>query len=339
MASRVKKNCSALVCPQCHGSLLKSGSFMRCVQCSTDYPIVSHIPCFVSGTSAWQFSSREPTAEIIDIAKKLGWEKSLEKLDTERADWIRGAGRFTISVLAGPKRRVLDLGCGWGGLSFWLAKEFRHVFALDVKLDGLQFIDVRATQEGFHNIQTVLGSVFSLPFSDDFFDVVVLNGVLEWVGTFSEDEPPLRMQELALHEIARVIQPNGTLFLAIENRFGIQYFLGYKEEHTGLRYISILPRGLAQIYHRCRKGKDFRALTHSRQGLMGLLQNSRFYCTEWFSVYPSYRNCRYAGSLESTSALKFILRNFGAQTAFLPDILRKLLVGTLTKSSFMLNSQ
>lgn len=323
-------------CPQCHGALSKYDNSLKCNQCLKDFPIISNIPCFASGSSAWKFSSSESTAQIIEAAKKRGWKVSLSRMNKDKADWIRGAGRFTISVLASPKERVLDLGCGWGGLSFWMAKEFRHIYALDVQLDGLQFIDIRASQEGISNITTAQGSVFSLPFPNRFFDVVVLNGVLEWVGTFSEEHPPKVLQEMALNEVARVVQPEGTLFVAIENRFGLQYVLGYKEEHTGLRYISLLPRSLAQVYHRYRKGTDFRVLTHSRSGLMKMLGRCGFSRTEWFSVFPSYRNCRYAASLEGYGALKFLLRNFATQKTFLPDILLQIGIWVLSKSSFLL---
>lgn len=332
----MKDHYNEFACPQCHGPLFKYDNSLKCNQCLKDFPVISNIPCFASGSSAWQFSSSESTAEIIGAAKKRGWKVSLSRMNKDKADWIRGAGRFTISVLASPKERVLDSGCGWGGLSFWMAKEFGHVYALDVQLDGLQFINIRASQEGINNITTGQGSVFSLPFPNGFFDVVVLNGVLEWVGTFSEEHPPKVLQEMALNEVARVLQPKGTLFVAIENRFGLQYFLGYKEEHTGLRYISLLPRGLAEVYHRYRKGTDFRVLTHSRSGLMKMLGRYGFSWTEWFSVFPSYRNCRYAASLDGYGALKFLLRNFATEKTFLPDILLQIGVWVLSKSSFLL---
>lgn len=297
------------VCPQCHGPLCLQDDRLNCGKCPGSFPIISDIPCFASGSSAWRFSTSESTSEIIETARNMGWEKSLSKMDKEEANWIHGAGRFTIAVLASPKKRVLDTGCGWGGLSFWMAKEFGHVYALDIKLDGLQFLKIRAFQEKVNNITAAQGSLFSLPFPAGFFDVVVLNGVLEWVGTFSKEHPPIVMQEMALNEMARVLHPDGILYVAIENRFGLQYFLGYREEHTGLRYISLLPRSLANGYHRYRRGEEFRAVTHSRRGLTLMLKKCGFSKTKWFSIFPSYRNCKYAASMEGTGAIKFLLNN------------------------------
>ena len=332
----MKKRRNDLICPECRGPLTHGDEMMNCLQCEREYRVISDIPCFTNGRSNWHFSSSTAASETIELAKKEGWQASLAKVNEERAEWVHGGGRFTVSVLASPKGFALDAGCGWGGLTFWLAQEFTHVYALDSQLDGLQFIDIRASQEEIDNITTAQGSLLSLPFPDGFFDVVVLNGVLEWVGTFSEEQPPLVLQHRALNEIARVLQPDGTLFVAIENRLGLQYFLGYKEEHTGLRFISLLPRRIARVFHRHFKGQDFRALTHSRPGLEKMLKACGFAKTEWFAVYPSYRNCRYATSLTGQGGLKFILRNFLSDGSSIQHALLKMLSPILLKSNFLL---
>ena len=298
-----------LVCPQCHLPLSPKDDHLTCGACNSSFPLLSDIPCFTTGESGWRFPLSNASSKLIRIAKEKGWRASLSQADTERADWIEGAGRFPISMLASPKGRVLDAGCGWGGLTFWLAKEFSHVYALDSQLDGLQFIDIRSAQDRVGNVFTVQGDLLSLPFPDRFFDLVLLNGVLEWVGTFSTKHPATTLQEMALREMARVLHPEGVLYVAIENRFGLQYFLGYREEHTGLRYISLFPRILAKVYHKYRRGEEFRALTHSRRGLTKTLRKSGFSNSKWFFVFPSYRNCKYAASLEGTAAIKFLLNN------------------------------
>lgn len=304
-----KNSYKKLVCPRCHGPLSLEKDELRCAVCDKFFPIVAGIPCFTKGESAWRFPLSNASNKIIQVAKEKGWKASLSRVEKERADWIEGAGRFPISVLASPKGRVLDAGCGWGGLSFWLAKEFSYVYALDSQLDGLLFIDIRSAQDGVINISPVQANLLSLPFPGAFFDLVLLNGVLEWVGTFSTEHPATKLQEMALCEIARVLRPNGVLYIAIENRFGLQYFMGYKEEHTGLRFISLLPRRLANGYHKYRIGKEFRALTYSHRGLTRILKKCGFSNTKRFFVFPSYRNCRYAASLQGTKAFAFLLKN------------------------------
>ena len=304
------KLCRDFVCPQCHGELTRSPDHLQCGSCDSEYSITANVPCFAIGSSAWQLSSDRSPEGLLAQAREKGWRQSIAGMDKDRAEWVAGENRFTLSILSTPKGRVLDCGSGWGGLTFWLAEEFDEVHAFDCSLDGLQFIQIRSEQEGISNMNLAQGNVLSLPYPDDFFDVVVLNGVLEWVGTFSDEHPPEHLQETALRQIMRVLRPEGTLFLAIENRYGLQYFLGYKEEHTALRFISLLPRWLAKLYHRIRRGKDFRALTHSRSALERMLRRCGFAEMTWLFVHPSYRNTRLAATLDGPSGLRFLIGHF-----------------------------
>lgn len=332
----IKRPYDHLVCPQCHLPLSLKDDRLACRTCASPFPIISNIPCFTTGESAWRFPLSDSSDNIIKVARTQGWQASLENADKEKVAWIRGNERFTLSLLASPKGRVLDAGCGWGGLSFWLADEFSEVWALDSRLDGLEFIHIRSGQEGIKNISPVQGDLLNLPFPDSFFDLVLLNGVLEWVGTFSKEGTAKNLQEMALCEMQRVLKPDGTLYVAIENRFGLQYFLGYREEHTALRYVSLMPRIMARAYHKYRKGKDFRALTHSRGGLMRMLEKCGLSHTIWFSVFPSYRNCRYAASLESTGAIKFLLKNVSPSESALRGLMLRLFSPAALKISALL---
>ena len=328
--------CRDFVCPRCHGELARASDRLQCGNCDSEYSITANIPCFAIGSSAWQFSSHTSPEGLLAQAREKGWRHSIAEMDDDRADWVTGENRFTLSILSTPKGRVLDCGSGWGGLTFRLAEEFDEVYAFDFSLDGLQFIQIRSEQEGITNVNTTQGSVLSLPYPDDFFDVVVLNGVLEWVGTFSDERPPDQLQEIALREIMRVLRPQGTLFLAIENRYGLQYFLGYKEEHTALRFISLLPRPLAKLYHRIRRGKDFRALTHSRSALEGMLKRCGFAEMTWLFVHPSYRNTRLAATLMGPSGLRFLIGHFLSNAPLLRRrVPRFLLDGLLRVDEFL----
>jgi len=286
----------------------------------------------------WRFGPSEMPSKIIAAAKQDGWEKSLYMLERNKADWVKGTGRFPLSILASPKNRLLDAGCGWGGVTFWVAPEFRHVYAIDVEMEGLQFIDIRASQDHHNNIITVMGSVDRLPFPDHFFDVVLLNGVLEWIGTFSEESLPEQLQLDALKEIKRVIQPEGTLYIAIENRYGLQYFIGYKEEHTGLRFVSLLPRKLANKYHRYRKGYSYRALTHSRPALRRMLERAGFGEADFFAAFPSYRNCRYALSSINAGAFRFLIGTLKGTNGSWVRRLAKVLLEISSHFSIMLKA-
>ena len=86
---------------------------------------------------------------------------------------------------------------------------------------------------GVDNIFPVASPIKSLPFSDNFFDLVILNGVLEWValdedtileqhwdgkraGKTSYRKTPEEMQIEVLKELRRVLKPDGFLYIAIK---------------------------------------------------------------------------------------------------------------------------
>jgi ubiquinone/menaquinone biosynthesis C-methylase UbiE/uncharacterized protein YbaR (Trm112 family) len=327
-----------LVCPGCHAPLCLENDHLRCVICNESFPIASGIPCFAKAESAWRFPLSASSSRMIEVAREQGWRASLSMADKDKAAWIGGFGRFPLSILASPKGRVLDAGCGWGGLSFWLVKEFTEVYALDSQLDGLQFIDIRLAEDGVENMFPVQGNLLSLPFPDRFFDLVLLNGVLEWVGTFSKEHSPTMLQEIALREMARVLNRDGILYIAIENRFGLQYFAGYKEEHTGLRFLSLLPRRVANSYHKYRRGTEFRALTHSHRAMTRMLKKCGFPNTKRFFVFPSYRIWRYAASLEGTRALAFLFKNVLSHRASCPAKSARIALRAIGKIPFFLKT-
>ena len=58
----------------------------------------------------------------------------------------------------------------------------------------------------------------------------MLIGVLEYAGVFSDGyEPALKM----LKKARSMLNPNGRLFIAIENQLGLKYFAGVPEDHIG----------------------------------------------------------------------------------------------------------
>jgi SAM-dependent methyltransferase len=69
---------------------------------------------------------------------------------------------------------------------------------------------LEAARERYPGLVARLGDVRRLDFADETFDVVVSNSTLDHLGSLTE----LR---LAMHELARVLRPGGTLILTLDN--------------------------------------------------------------------------------------------------------------------------
>ena len=62
------------------------------------------------------------------------------------------------------------------------------------------------------------------------YDYITLIGVLEYAGYYTDDEHPF---EAFLKKISGYLKEDGKLLIAIENKFGLKYWAGSREDHTG----------------------------------------------------------------------------------------------------------
>ncbi len=100
--------------------------------------------------------------------------------------------------------RVLDAGCGGGGMPLSLAEEAASVVGID-PAERFQDAGVRLGRErGLRNLHFALADGMALPFPDGAFDLVLSHAVIEHVA----DAP------LYLRECARVLAPRGHVYLS-----------------------------------------------------------------------------------------------------------------------------
>jgi SAM-dependent methyltransferase len=142
--------------------------------------------------------------------------------------------------------KVLEVGTGAGIIAESLRAEVGaegKVWAVDVDdqrlhPDGVSFLPVTNTK---------------LPFPDGSIDLVLSNHVIEHVGNRSNQDDHMR-------EVARVLRPGGSLYLAMPNRWAPV------EPHFKLPFLSWLPEGRRSAYVRAmHRGAryDCRPLTRS----------------------------------------------------------------------------
>ena len=100
--------------------------------------------------------------------------------------------------------RVLDAGCGGGGMPLSLAEEAQAVVGID-PAERFQDAGVRLARErGMRHLHFALADGMYLPFPDRVFDLVLSHAVIEHVA----DAP------LYLRECARVLAPGGHVYLS-----------------------------------------------------------------------------------------------------------------------------
>lgn len=239
----------------------------------------------------WGKAPKEELEKALKCIDKEGWEVFKERyrgkfdftFDENRADW-----RFNIPI--DKSYRVLDAGAGMGRISIPLARIVGRVVSVDQSFLRLKFLKKRSELEGLKNIELVLGDIFDLPLEKGSFDLIVMNGLLEWVGATDRYKDP-RVAQLECLKICRsLLREGGYLYIGIENRFALAYLKG--RDHSGLRYTSYMPRTLANMYTKLWKGKRYDTYTYTAGGYRRLLEEAGFSSPDLYLVHPGYNNPR-----------------------------------------------
>ena len=130
----------------------------------------------------------------------------------------------------------LMLVCGSGKVTSAIAKfGAKKIIGIDLTEEGINFAKDRSKEftEG-KNIQYVRGNCKSLPFEDNYFDIVHSNGVIHHTDDY----------EKCLSEFSRVLKPSGKLWIFVMGRSGIFEIIA----DTVRRIMKDVDRGLFMKY-------------------------------------------------------------------------------------------
>jgi cyclopropane-fatty-acyl-phospholipid synthase len=130
--------------------------------------------------------------ETIDEA-----EEAMLRLTCERAQLTDGMD-------------VLDLGCGWGSLSLWIAKQYPNsrVVALSNSCSQREYIERQCRERGFSNVEAITADASEFDFSFDRgrqFDRVISVEMFEHMKNY----------EVLMARIASALKRGGMLFVHV----------------------------------------------------------------------------------------------------------------------------
>ncbi len=172
----------------------------------------------------------------------------------------------------GEGKSLLEIGAGCGGITGLFCKKCDRVVAIDL---SKRRSTINATRNrDFDNLEIMVGNFEDIQIEEK-FDYVTLIGVLEYSIYYINSESPFVDM---LKKAKRYLKPGGRLIVAIENKYGIKYWAGAREDHTGNLMDGIM--GYSGVE---------RVRTFSREGLEALLREAGFDSLEFYYPLPDYK--------------------------------------------------
>jgi len=171
-----------------------------------------------------------------------------------------------------PNGNCLEIGAGCGAITGMLCQKLAKVTAVELSKRRATINFER--NKAYDNLEIIVGNLNNIVF-DEKFDYITLIGVLEYAGSFTKTQNPYLD---FLKKIRALLKPEGRLFIAIENRYGLKYFSGAKEDHTGRYFDGI------EGY----EGIDW-VKTFGKEELINLLEEAGFCDNIFYYPHPDYK--------------------------------------------------
>lgn len=167
---------------------------------------------------------------------------------------------------------ILEIGCGMGAITELLCQKAKSVTSVELSKRRASAAYLRC--RNYSNLEIIVGNLNDIEFEKK-FDYITLIGVLEYQGRYTDSENPFKN---FLSKIKSLLKPNGKLLIAIENKYGLKYWCGAREDHTAIPFDGLNQYILSKT-----------AQTFSRQELAALVKSAGFENSFFYYPLPDYK--------------------------------------------------
>ena len=132
------------------------------------------------------------------------WDDTTADLDAAEARMLAVYGE---RAQLADGQRILELGCGWGSLTLWMAARFpaARITAVSNSRPQREFIEARCRERGLDNVEIITTDVNTLRLDESRFDRVVSIEMFEHMRNYAH----------LLQRVGSWLKPGGKLFVHI----------------------------------------------------------------------------------------------------------------------------
>lgn len=175
---------------------------------------------------------------------------------------------------------VLEIGAGCGALTGVLSQKAKRVVCIELSKKR-SLINAYQNQD-CDNVEIYVGKYEEIKLEEK-FDYITLIGVLEYAASYTKGNNPYKTM---LKQVSSMLKPGGKLLIAIENKFGLKYWCGAPEDHTGVPFECL--HNYESEYEADRYGSS-PVRTFSKQVLADLLDEAGLTRQRFYYPLPDYK--------------------------------------------------
>jgi len=217
--------------------------------------------------------AKDVTFQSLELEEEIFDWTSEYHLSYQRANLLRALN------LDGVKT-ALELGCGSGTITRYLGELNINVDAVEGNLCRAEITRLRCRD--LENVNVINTNFKELTLPKGEYDAILLIGAVEYAKKYVPSAVDGKEAVINILSLARsALNNGGLLFIAIENRMGLKYWLGASEDHYGKPDVGLY--GYPQ---------DQGIRTYDKREWEQLLEQTGIKCYQFTYPFPDYKLTR-----------------------------------------------